>query len=148
MPTWKWKTFTQLTPDELYAVLALRQRVFVLEQRCLYPDIDGHDRAAHHLLGQEEPGPALAAYLRVLPPHTRYPEVSLGRVVLAPETRGRGQGRALVQRGIDFIGEHYPRAPIHIGAQDHLRRFYESLGFRAVGGVYDEDGIPHVDMVR
>ncbi|MET0402353.1 MAG: GNAT family N-acetyltransferase, partial [Cystobacter sp.] len=140
MTTWTWKAFTELTPDELYALLALRQRVFVLEQRCLYPDIDGHDRAAHHLLGLEES--RLIAYLRVLPPHTRTPELSLGRVVTAPEARAQGLGRLLVQRGIDFIAERFPGAPIHIGAQNHLRRFYESLGFRAAGDVYDEDGIP------
>jgi ElaA protein len=147
---WKWKTFPELTLDELYGLLALRQEVFVVEQRSIYQDADGYDRGSHHLLGITEgpEGPVLTAYLRVLPPGLKYPEVSFGRVVTAPGVRRQGQGRLLVSKGLEFIEAHYPRTPIRIGAQDYLRGFYEGFGFRAVGDVYDEDGIPHVDMLR
>ena len=150
MLTWKWKTFSELGVDELYRVLALRAQVFVVEQRSLYQDMDGYDRAAQHLLGVEDSpeAPLLVAYLRVLPPQVKYPQASLGRVVVAPEARRHGHGRVLVSKGIDFIEARYPRMPIRIGAQDYLRRFYEDFGFRTMGDVYDEDGIPHVDMVR
>jgi ElaA protein len=150
MPHWKWKTFPELTLDELYGLLALRQEVFVVEQRSIYQDADGYDRGSHHLLGTtgEPEAPVLSAYLRVLPPGLKYPEVSFGRVVTAPSARRQGQGRVLVEKGLAFIEEHYPRTPIRIGAQDYLRGFYESFGFRVVGDVYDEDGVPHVDMFR
>ncbi|WP_309890528.1 GNAT family N-acetyltransferase [Archangium sp.] len=150
MPHWKWKTFPELTLDELYVLLALRQEVFVVEQRSIYQDADGYDRGSHHLLGTTggPEAPVLEAYLRVLPPGLKYPEVSFGRVLIAPSVRRQGQGRELVRQGLDFIAEHYPRTPIRIGAQHYLQRFYESFGFRAVGDVYDEDGIPHIDMFR
>ncbi|QRN95800.1 GNAT family N-acetyltransferase [Archangium violaceum] len=150
MPHWKWKTFPELTLDELYRLLALRQEVFVVEQRSIYQDADGYDRGSHHLLGTEEgpDGAQLVAYLRVLPPGLKYPEASLGRVVTAPSARRFGYGKVLVEKGLAFLEEHHPRTPIRIGAQNYLRRFYEGFGFRAVGDVYDEDGIPHVDMYR
>jgi len=149
MPTWTWKAFGELTLDELYRLLALRQEVFVVEQRSIYLDVDGYDPGSHHLLGVEDTpqGPRLSAYLRVLPPGLKYPEASLGRVVTSPHARGQGHGQELVRRGLDFLATHHAGAPIRIGAQDYLRRFYEGFGFRAVGDVYDEDGIPHVDMV-
>jgi ElaA protein len=112
--------------------------------------VDGYDRGAHHLLGvaASGPEPLLAAYLRVLPPGLKYPEASFGRVVTAPRLRGHGYGRALVEKGLAFIEERFPRAPIRIGAQHYLQRFYEGYGFRRISDVYDEDGIPHVDMLR
>jgi len=150
MLTWTWKTFSELTLDELYRLLALRQEVFVVEQRSIYQDVDGYDPGAHHLLGigDTPDGPRLAAYLRVLPPGLKYPEASLGRVVTAPHTRSHGYGRELVGKGLEFLAAHHAGVPIRIGAQNYLRRFYEGFGFRAVGDVYDEDGIPHIDMVR
>ena len=150
MLTWTWKTFAELSLGELYGLLALRQEVFVVEQRSIYQDVDGYDPGCHHLLGVETgaEGARLVAYLRVLPPGLKYPEASLGRVVLAPRARGQGQGQRLVRQGLDFLATHHPGVPIRIGAQDYLRRFYEDFGFRAVSDVYDEDGIPHVDMVR
>jgi ElaA protein len=150
MPNWKWKTFPELTLDELYRLLALRQEVFVVEQRSIYQDIDGYDRGSHHLLGTEEgpEGEQLVAYLRVLPPVLKYPEASLGRVVTAPSARRFGYGKVLLEKGLAFLEERHPETRIRIGAQDYLRRFYEGFGFRAVGEVYDEDGIPHVDMYR
>ncbi|MFL5344512.1 MAG: GNAT family N-acetyltransferase [Hyalangium sp.] len=147
---WQWKRFAELTLDELYRVLALREQVFVVEQKSIYQDADGYDRGAHHLLGKAsgESEPVLAAYLRVLPPGLKYPEASFGRVVTAPSMRRHGYGKALVEKGLSFIETHFPGAPIRIGAQHYLQRFYEGYGFRRVSDVYDEDGIPHIDMLR
>ena len=147
---WQWKRFSELTLDELYEVLALREQVFVVEQKSIYQDADGYDRGSHHLLGQV-PGsaePSLAAYLRVLPPGLKYPEASFGRVVTAPSARRHGYGKALVEKGLAFIDAIYPGAPIRIGAQHYLQRFYEGFGFKRSSDVYDEDGIPHIDMLR
>ncbi|WP_225412878.1 GNAT family N-acetyltransferase [Stigmatella hybrida] len=151
MLSWKWKTFEELTLDELYRLLALRSEVFVLEQKSFYRDMDGADRACHHLLGEETKGaegPSLAAYLRAVPPGLKFPEASLGRIVTAPGARGSGQGKVLLEKGLAFIESTYPGVAIRIGAQHYLQRFYEGFGFRRVTDVYDEDGIPHIDMIR
>jgi ElaA protein len=150
MLRWQWKPFPELTLEELYQVLALREQVFVVEQKSIYQDADGYDPKAHHLLGLQpgEPAPWLAAYLRVLPPGTKFPEASLGRVVTSPRARRSGYGKALVEQGVTFIEANYPGVPIRIGAQHYLQRFYEGYGFRQVSDVYDEDGIPHIDMLR
>jgi ElaA protein len=147
---WQWKLFPELTVDELYRVLALRAQVFVVEQQSIYQDADGYDPGSHHLLGRlpGEQEPPLAAYCRVLPPGLKYPQASFGRIVTAPSVRRHGYGRLLVEKAITFIEERYPGAPIHIGAQHYLQRFYEGFGFRQVSDVYDEDGIPHIDMLR
>lgn len=150
MLQWQWKRFPELTVDELYRLLALREQVFVVEQKSLYQDADGYDRGAHHLLGMVAGAqePMLAAYLRVLPPGLKYPEASFGRVVTAPSMRRYGYGKLLVEKGLAFIAEHFPGAPVRIGAQHYLQCFYEGFGFRAISDVYDEDGVPHVDMLR
>jgi ElaA protein len=144
---WHSAAFDALTASELYAVLALRQDVFILEQQCLYNDVDGLDPAAHHLLGWSADG-RLAAYLRCLAPGVKYAEASLGRVVSAPHARGTGAGRALVARGIDLATGLYPGHGIRIGAQAYLEAFYASFGFATVSAPYVEDGIAHVDMLR
>ncbi|QSQ18845.1 GNAT family N-acetyltransferase [Pyxidicoccus parkwayensis] len=151
MLRWQWKSFPELTLDELYALLALRQEVFVVEQRSIYQDVDGLDAASLHLLAYDDAQgtPFLAAYLRVLPPGVKFPdECSLGRVVTSPRARGRGQGRELVARGLARLDADFPAAAIRISAQHYLQRFYEDFGFHAEGDVYDEDGIPHIEMVR
>jgi ElaA protein len=147
---WHWKPFHALTLEELYQVLALRQQVFVVEQRSLYLDADGHDAQAWHLLGVA-PGEGvrpLEAYLRAFAPGAKYAEASLGRVVVSPAWRGRGLGRALMREGLAWLAQHHPGAPVRLSAQLYLKRFYEELGFRGEGDVYDEDGIPHLQMVR
>jgi ElaA protein len=148
--TWQWKRFSELGVDGLYRVLALRSEVFVVEQRSLYQDPDGYDRECFHLLGElpRPEGPLLGAYLRVLPPGLKYPEASFGRVVTAPGVRGQRLGHELVKRALAFLEERWPGTPIRIGAQHYLVRFYAGFGFRQLGDVYDEDGIPHVDMVK
>ena len=150
MIEWQWSGFADLTVAQLYEMLALRQQVFVLEQTCLYPDIDGLDPGAHHLLGWTtlEGRRQLAASLRCLAPGAKYEEMSLGRVVTSPAARGTGLGRELVAQGIACAEQLHPGHAIRIGAQAHLERFYAGFGFVTVSEPYDEDGIMHVDMVR
>lgn len=147
---WQFSRFADLSPFDLYEVLAQRQNVFILEQTCLYPDIDGHDLEAHHLLGWRsvDGKRSLAAYLRVLAPGAKYDEMSIGRVITTPAARGTGAGRALLDEGIRQAEALYPGHRIRIGAQQYLERFYGSFGFQTVSAPYDEDGIMHIDMLR
>ncbi len=134
----------------LYALMQLRQQVFVVEQACAYLDADGADLQAHHQMGwQAVPGagPVLLACARILPPGLRYPQASIGRVVTAPSVRGSGLGRELMQRTMQHCRALHPGHGIAISAQAHLARFYGGLGFVAEGDVYDEDGIPHLKML-
>jgi len=144
---WTWRSFPELGAAALYDLLALRQSVFVVEQRSPYLDADGFDRHALHLLGTETRG-ALAASLRLLPPGCRFNDPSLGRVVTRADLRGKGVGRALLQRGIDKAEQLFPGRLLRVSAQEHLMRFYESLGFVRDGEPHDEDGIPHIGMMR
>lgn len=145
-PRWSWHAWNELTPDVLYAFLRLRSAVFVVEQNCVFPEMDGRDARCEHLCGWSDGD--LVAYLRLVPPGVRAPEVSLGRVVTAPAVRGRGLGRAVMQEGLRRCARRYPGQAIKVSAQAHLERFYESLGFATVGVPYDEDGILHVDMLK
>ena len=150
MIEWQWSSFAGLAVADLYEMLALRQQVFVLEQTCLYPDIDGLDPGAHHLLGWRtvDGKRELAATLRCLAPGAKYDEMSLGRVVTSPSVRGTGLGRELVAQGIACAERLHPGHAIRIGAQAHLETFYAGFGFRTVSAPYDEDGILHIDMLR
>ena len=149
MIEWQWSSFADLAVADLYEMLALRQQVFVLEQTCLYPDIDGLDPDAHHLLGWRtvDGKRELAATLRCLAPGAKYDEMSLGRVVTSPAARGTGLGRELVAQGIACAERLHPGHAIRIGAQAHLEAFYASFGFVTVSEPYDEDGIMHIDML-
>jgi ElaA protein len=142
---WHQRRFAELGPELLYAILALRQAVFVVEQDCPYLDCDGLDAAAVHLFLLENG--ALTAYERCLPPGTPYPESSIGRIIVTPAQRGSGLGRELVRRGIAFNRARWPGHAIRIGAQSRLTRFYQSLGFVSCEDHYIEDGIEHVHMV-
>ena len=131
-------------------MLAQRQQVFVLEQTCLYPDIDGYDLDAHHLLGWRDIGGrrVLVAYLRCLAPGAKYDEMSLGRILTTNDVRGSGVGRELVAHGIQYAERLHPGHRIRIGAQQRLEKFYQDFGFETVSAPYDEDGILHIDMLR
>ena len=150
MLDWQFSSFTDLSNKDLYEVLAQRQNIFILEQTCLYPDIDGYDLEAHHLLGWkvENGKRELAAYLRVLAPGAKYEEMSLGRVITTQAARGSGAGRQLLARGIACAEALYPGHRIRIGAQQYLENFYQGFGFETVSAPYDEDGIMHIDMLR
>lgn len=143
---WELKTFAELSVEALYAVLRLRSRVFVLEQRCVYLDLDNKDQQAFHLLGKEDT--RLVVYSRLFAPGTYFTEAAIGRIVTAPGVRGRGLGKALVIQSIRSLRKLYPQAPIAISAQRHLQKFYEQLGFESTGDSYLEDGIPHLRMIR
>jgi ElaA protein len=136
--------FDLLGPEDVYALLALRAAIFVVEQRCAYLDPDGRDLDAWHVLGRDETG-VLGAYARVMPAAERGAAHRIGRVVVHAALRGRGEGRRLMREAIAVCDARGP-APIELAAQAHLERFYASLGFVATSGVYDEDGIPHLDM--
>ena len=140
---WHDRTFAELSTHELYAIIALRERVFVVEQNCPYQDADGYDQKARHLWATDEAG-TIHAYLRIIEAGVKFPEVSIGRVITSKESRGTGLGKDLMRRGIAACGD----VPIRIGAQAHLEKFYRDLGFVPVGEPYDEDGIPHIEMLR
>ena len=143
---WRDASFHELTVDELYAIIALRERVFVIEQACPFLECDGFDQVSRHLWAGDDG--EIRAYLRVVPAGTRYDEVSIGRVIVAPSARGTGLGKELMARGFDSVRTHHGDVPIRIGAQAYLERFYTELGFRRVSDNYDEDGIPHLYMLR
>jgi ElaA protein len=147
---WQWSRFSELTAADLYSVVRLREAVFIVEQNCPYPDSDGRDPNAWHLLGwsQRSTGRVLVAYARIFEPGVRYDEASIGRVVTAPEVRGTGKGRALMAEALRRIDSLMPGQPIRIAAQRRLEDFYLGLGFKTVSDPYEEDGIIHVDMLR
>lgn len=143
---WQCSTFDQLQPRQLYAILQSRSEVFVLEQNCLYQDMDGKDPHCQHLAAWDDEQ-QLLAYLRIVPPGLSYPEASLGRVITTARARGRGLGKELLQRGIQACQTAYPNTPLRIGAQQYLETFYASFGFVTVSAMYLEDGIPHIEML-
>lgn len=146
-----WCDFESLGVDRLHALLRLRVDVFVVEQQCPYPEIDGRDPDALHLLLEEADSGALAACLRLfspLAPPACDGLCHLGRIVTAPAWRGAGLGAALLELGIAECSRAYPQADIQLAAQAHLRTFYARFGFMPVSDIYDEDGIPHIDMRR
>ncbi len=144
---WTWLRFEALSVHDLYDVLALRSRVFSVEQACAYQDPDGADRRCWHLLGRDGAG-VLQAYLRGVDPGVKYADASIGRVVTAPEVRGTGAGRTLVAEGLRRMADAWPGQALRISAQAHLRHFYAGFGFVAVGDEYLEDDIPHIEMLR
>lgn len=142
---WTIKTFQELTPGELYSYLQLRVNTFIVEQTCPYPELDGYDTDSLHLAYIENG--ELLSYARILPPGIKYGRTSIGRVIVHQKARGRGLAKQLMQVSIEAIEERWP-GEIQLQAQTYLRNFYGSFGFKEVSEEYDEDGIPHVDMVR
>ena len=143
---WTIKSFTELTPAELYDILKLRSEVFVVEQQCIFLDMDDKDQDSRHLQGRLSD--ELVAACRILPPGLAYDEPSIGRVVGSPRYRGKGAGIALMENAIRETIRLYGTLPIKIGAQLYLKRFYESLGFMQCSETYMEDDIPHIKMLR
>ena len=138
------KKFEELTPEELYEILRVRSEVFVVEQECVYNDVDGKDQKSVHIMIWEDK--KILAYLRVIEAGVSYTAPSLGRVLVVKEARGRRLARRIVVEGMNYITNIWKKSRITIGAQDYLKEFYESLGFKPVSEVYLEDGIPHIDM--
>ncbi|EJK2113734.1 GNAT family N-acetyltransferase [Vibrio navarrensis] len=148
MIQWHLVPFSQLSTTQLYQLLKLRVDVFVVEQNCPYPELDGNDilHGVHHLLGYKNG--ELVACTRLLPAGTTYDSVSIGRVATKHNARGGGLGHQLMQKSIMYCQQLWPNEAIEIGAQEHLKPFYQQHGFVVTSEVYLEDGIPHVDMKR
>ncbi len=142
---WICKSFNDLTSHELYAILQLRNEVFVVEQNCPYQDADNKDTGAFHFAGWSDN--KLIAYTRLLPSGLSFPDASIGRVVTSPAARGAGIGRELMQRSIEQLYTLFGVVLIKIGAQLYLKKFYESLGFIQSSEMYLEDGIEHIEMI-
>jgi ElaA protein len=146
MLSWTLKPFANLTPGELYSILRLRSEVFVVEQNCVFQDMDNKDQQSHHLMGWQDN--KLVAYTRLVPPGISYEYPSIGRVVTSPLVRNSGAGKQLVQKSIEEMVRLFGTTPIRIGAQLYLKKFYSSFGFRQSSDIYDEDGIDHIEMTR
>lgn len=139
-----WHNFDTISKEELYDVLSLRQRVFIIEQDCFYEDLDYSDQVANHLLLYKDN--KLIGYSRVFPPGIKYDAASIGRIVTDLNYRGKGYGRSITQESIRFLKNNFPRSDIAISAQYRLVNFYEDLSFKREGDVYLEDDIDHIKM--
>jgi ElaA protein len=139
-----WKTFAEFSSDELYAMIHLRQKVFIVEQDCPYIDADYADQDAFHLLVYNDKD--LIGYLRAFRPGIKYEGSSLGRIVTEINSRGLGIGKEITKEGIKFLSKEYSNHEIVISAQHRLEHFYVELGFKARGEVYLEDDIDHIQM--
>ena len=142
---WKIKRFEELTTTELYEILRVRAEVFVVEQTCIYQDLDEKDKRAYHLYCEESG--KVKAYLRILYRGISYPEISIGRVLTTENNRRKGLAREMMKNAIDFICKDLGENQIRISGQLYLQAFYESLGFQTVSEMYLEDDIPHVEML-
>ena len=147
MINWSFKKFDDLTPNELYSALQLRNEVFVVEQNCVFQDADNKDQGSHHLLGWQKE--ILVAYSRIVPRGIAYDSFpSIGRVVTSPKMRRTGIGKILMEQSIEELQKLLGKGPIKLGAQLYLKKFYESFGFTQSSEVYMEDGIQHIEMIR
>jgi ElaA protein len=142
---WKVKSFDGLDTRELYQIIKQRIDVFVVEQDCSYPELDGKDMDAHHLFAMDEG--KVVAYTRILPPGVSFGEVSIGRVLVDMTYRGEGLGEELMKKTLEFVIDTLKENSIRISAQEYLLEFYMSMGFEPVSDIYLEDGIPHVEML-
>lgn len=143
---WKIKPFEALTVHELYDVLKLRSEIFVVEQNCVYLDVDGKDKKALHLLGVYDG--KIVAYARLFDAGISFDNTSIGRVVVDANYRDKKWGHDLMRESIKGIKENFGKDQITIGAQLYLKKFYESHGFVPISEMYLEDDIPHIDMTR
>lgn len=139
-------TFEELSIHELYKVLQLRSEVFVVEQDCVYQDIDGKDQKAVHVLGYE--GDELVAYTRIFAPGIYFKEAAIGRVIVKEGHRKKNYGHRILEASISAIEERFKSTKIKLSAQTYLIKFYESHGFKQIGEGYLEDGIPHIGMIK
>jgi ElaA protein len=147
MITWQCKFFSELTVEELYKILQLRSKIFVVEQQSAYQDCDGKDLLSFHFMGWNDE--ELVAYTRLIPKGISYPDAaSIGRVVIAPSFRRKNIGRQLVAKSLKEIKILFGEVPLKISAQSYLIRFYESFSFKTIGNVYIEDGIEHIAMKK
>ena len=144
--TWQCLAFSELTAAQLYAILQVRSEVFVVEQNCVYLDMDGADPQCMHLIAWTD-DKQIAAYLRLVPPGLKFTEASIGRVITSQIARGQGIGKQLIAKGLAQIQTSYPDQAVRIGAQQYLEKFYQSFGFNTCSEMYLEDDIAHVEML-
>jgi len=144
---WRCLPFDALHARTLYQLLQLRTEVFVMEQACIFQDMDGADPQCFHLLGERADG-SLAAYVRLVPAGLKFTEASIGRVVTRPDARGGGLGHVLVREAVRALHGLWGEQPIRIGAQARLEGFYRQHGFERASDIYIEDGIDHIEMLR
>ncbi|MGL5329009.1 MAG: GNAT family N-acetyltransferase [Peptostreptococcaceae bacterium] len=142
---WKIKKFEELSTKELYEILKLRAEVFVVEQNCVYQDVDSKDEKSYHLFLEENN--TLVAYSRIIPRKISYDEVSIGRVIIKKAHRGSGLAKEMMLNAIDFIKNSMNEESIRISAQAYLIDFYKSVGFKEVSEIYLEDDIEHIEML-
>jgi len=153
---WILKKYDELTLDEFHNILQLRINVFVVEQNCPYPELDGKDKMAYHFFALLTDGKSsvdknsnqVIAYTRIFKPGEYYEQAAIGRVVVHPDFRKDGMGYKLIVKSIAQIKKIHKTTEIKIGAQTYLKKFYKSLGFRKIGDGYIEDGIPHIYMIK
>ncbi len=143
---WKIKTFDELSTSELYEIIKARVEVFIIEQNCPYPDLDGYDDKAVHLWAEKNGD--ILAYCRIFDKNIKYPEASLGRVLTTKKARGKNLGKQLIKYALEIIKTRMKTSKIRISAQDYLIRFYTDLGFTDTGKKYLEDEIPHTEMLK
>jgi ElaA protein len=144
---WQVKYYPELTTNEFHDIIALRLKAFVVEQNCSYLDLDGKDKKCYHLICRDGFGKVVAT-ARILPPGISYTEVSIGRVVLDQEIRGKGIGHQLMEQSMKFINDEFGAVPVRISAQKHLENYYNTHNFISTGKEYLEDEIPHVEMLN
>lgn len=140
------KTFEELSLSELYEILQLRSEIFVVEQNCIYQDIDGKDQKALHVFGKKEG--KIAAYARCFSPGIYFKEAAIGRVLINQHHRKLGYGHQLLAASIKVLEKEEKTTVIKVSAQQYLIKFYEAHGFKSLGEGYLEDGIPHIAMIR
>ena len=145
---WRFAEFGDLAPLEVHDLLQLRSAVFVVEQNCVFLDVDGVDPQCWHLLGRAQGNGPLLAYCRLVPPGVKYPEPSIGRVITNAAARRTGAGRELMAEAVRRAHELWPGQALRIGAQMYLERFYGDFGFSRCSEPYDEDGIMHIEMLK
>lgn len=143
---WKIKRFEALSTNELYTLLQLRAEVFIVEQNCVYQDIDGKDEKALHLIGENNG--EIVAYARLFKPNDYFEQASIGRVVVKEHSRSKKLGHILIREAIQVIKTHFDQRKITISAQLYLKKFYESHGFIQTSDMYLEDDIPHIEMKK
>ena len=142
----KVKKFNELSIQELYSLLKLRSEIFVVEQDCVYQDLDGKDAKALHVIGINNN--EVVAYTRIFKPGDYFDIASIGRVAVHKDYRKYGYGKEIMQASINAVNEKFKEQQIKISAQTYLNKFYTELGFKAIGEGYLEDGIPHIQMVK
>jgi ElaA protein len=145
---WRFARFGDLSPLEVHDLLQARSAVFVVEQKCVFLDVDGVDPQCWHLLGRAHGSGPLLAYCRLVPPGVKYPEPSIGRVITSASARRTGAGRELMSEAVRRAHELWPGQALRIGAQMYLEPFYGDFGFARCSEPYDEDGIMHIEMLR